>query len=528
VNTLDAGLLSGPPNNPAGSNGLASPPLGPPSLGPVAATEGLSPMQPAVGPGSFAASLAAASAPGSGAPGHFVPHREPRAAATGDTNTAAGTGDTNTAAGTGDTNTAAGTGDTTDAATGTGAAGRPGAHQRGERAARYLPPDAGETGAWFVPVARTSPPASRPVSGPTASSSARVARTGPLAPAVTDDPVDAAVGAGGDPHAPTTAHPSDPESATTRVELPARAAHAADGPRRAEAEIPPSGRGPVRPATSQVATDGSAPVDRHEGGSVSRSASEGAGSEPDAGAPSGAQRPDLASATTSPPITSRPRSAPLSSQVDTQPTHDPSAPPDRPSRGTTPPEAGMPAVALPGRGASDPTTSPALTASNPGTPDLPAGQGVTTGVLDRHLVTVLQPALRQSDGAWRVTVRLDPPELGTVDATVTVQDGTAAVVLSYQTETTRNALQSVLHTIQSSLGSRSTVSLADGRTGGEQAGTATGHHQPGSPSAGQNGRGSLARGSPARSSTANPGGGTTLPAGSAPRTSRYGQIDVLA
>jgi hypothetical protein len=153
---------------------------------------------------------------------------------------------------------------------------------------------------------------------------------------------------------------------------------------------------------------------------------------------------------------------------------------------------------------------------------------VPTGVLDRHLVAVLQPALRQTDGAWRVTVRLDPPELGTVDATVTVQDGTTTVVLAYQTETTRNALQSVLHTIQSSLGSRSTVALADGRTGGEQAGTAARHHQPGSPPAGQKGRGGANRGSTTRSGTADPGNDTVLPAGSAPRSSRYGQIDVLA
>jgi len=190
-------------------------------------------------------------------------------------------------------------------------------------------------------------------------------------------------------------------------------------------------------------------------------------------------------------------------------------------------------VAVPGHGSPGPTTSPAAATSDPGALDLPAGQGVPTDALDRHLVAILQPALRQTDGAWRVTVRLDPPELGAVDATVTVQDGTTAVVLTYQTESTRNALQSVLHTIQSGLGSRSTVALADGRTGGEQAGTAAGHRQPGSPTAGQHGRGSANRGSANRGSaasarTADPGSSTALPAGSGPRTSRYGQIDVLA
>ncbi len=465
MNTLASPLLSRPAaaDKPAGSNGHASPELRPPSLdrarasagpSPLLATGGPPPERPTDEPGSFAASLAAASAPGSGAPGRPVSHRDPGPTGSADA------------------------GATGAADTGTSSAGRPVAHQRAESAARHLPADAArtETGAWLAPTAGTLSPASPPLGS-------------------------------------TTPRPGDAGAADAPADLPAaRIPHTSGGPVLAQAEALAAGHGPAGPVTSQIATHRTAPVDRHQGDSVSQPASEGAGSEPDAPAPA----------------TGRSRGAPLPSQGDTQATRDPSIPPDRLSRGTTAPEAGALPLGLPGHGASGPTTSPAAAASDPATPDLPAGHGVPTGVLDRHLVAVLQPALRQTDGAWRVTVRLDPPELGTVDATVTVQDGTTTVVLAYQTETTRNALQSVLHTIQSSLGSRSTVALADGRTGGEQAGTAARHHQPGSPPAGQKGRGGANRGSTTRSGTADPGNDTVLPAGSAPRSSRYGQIDVLA
>jgi len=135
--------------------------------------------------------------------------------------------------------------------------------------------------------------------------------------------------------------------------------------------------------------------------------------------------------------------------------------------------------------------------------------------LAEPVLQVLQPALQRTDGSWQTTVHLDPPELGSVIATVTVHGAVVSVLLTYQSDATHRALQAVLHTVQSDLGDKATVTLADGRSGSSQQGSgqwAASHEQPVRPDDHLN-----------RQST----GASSLMANPAPPT-QHSQVDVLA
>jgi len=145
--------------------------------------------------------------------------------------------------------------------------------------------------------------------------------------------------------------------------------------------------------------------------------------------------------------------------------------------GAAPPGGSPVAAAVAGR-------APALRVDSMATVG-PEGS-VVPGEIDARVLRLVTPPTETEDGGWQTTVRLDPPDLGTVDATVTVRGGNVAVVLTYQTDATHGALQAALHTIQSNLGDRATVSLADGRLagGGGGGGGSSGERSAGNSAAG--------------------------------------------
>jgi len=141
---------------------------------------------------------------------------------------------------------------------------------------------------------------------------------------------------------------------------------------------------------------------------------------------------------------------------------------------------------------------------------------VAPGEIDARVLRLVAPPAETKDGGWQTTVRLDPPDLGTVDATVTVRGGNVAVVLTYQTDATHGALQAALHTIQSNLGDRATVSLADGRLAGGGGGSGGG--------SGERSAGSSAPGAASSPESDN----HVLLQQYSSVTPRHGQVDVLA
>lgn len=141
---------------------------------------------------------------------------------------------------------------------------------------------------------------------------------------------------------------------------------------------------------------------------------------------------------------------------------------------------------------------------------------VAPGEIDGRVLHLVAPPAETKDGGWQTTVRLDPPDLGTIDATVTVRGGNVAVVLTYQTDSTHSALQAALHTIQSNLGDRATVSLADGRLAGGGGG--------GGGSSSEKGAGNSATGGPFSPDPDNHVLLQQYPS----VTPRHGQVDVLA
>ena len=136
--------------------------------------------------------------------------------------------------------------------------------------------------------------------------------------------------------------------------------------------------------------------------------------------------------------------------------------------------------------------------------------------IDGHVLAILAPPSKGPDGVWTTTIRLDPPHLGTVEATVTVRGSEVAVVLSYQSDTTHRALQAALHTIESNIGARATVTLADARSG--SAGTSSRGQGD------QKGLSGTLVGRSSRESGTRSGPGQRFSSSS----TRHGQVDVLA
>ena len=141
---------------------------------------------------------------------------------------------------------------------------------------------------------------------------------------------------------------------------------------------------------------------------------------------------------------------------------------------------------------------------------------VTPEQIDGHALQIVERASQGPDGAWQTTIRLDPPDLGSIEATITVRAHDLAVVLSYQSDRTHNALQAALHTIRSNIGDRATVTLADGRLA--DSGTSRrgqdGHQGPAGATAARRTQESGQHDGPVQRVSSNP--------------RRHGQVDVLA
>lgn len=118
-------------------------------------------------------------------------------------------------------------------------------------------------------------------------------------------------------------------------------------------------------------------------------------------------------------------------------------------------------------GSAPPATSTAATltgpTASPSTTSPPTSTQVSEAVLGR-LATVPTPS-RGLDGTWTVTVRLDPPELGQVQATVSYGASGLDIVLVPSTTQGQQVLQQASHQIAANIGSNATVSVHPGTAG---------------------------------------------------------------
>ncbi|MHB1599762.1 MAG: flagellar hook-length control protein FliK [Acidimicrobiales bacterium] len=106
-----------------------------------------------------------------------------------------------------------------------------------------------------------------------------------------------------------------------------------------------------------------------------------------------------------------------------------------------------------------------------GAPDRPASGAQLPGVASQ-IVSVLAPLRATPAGTQSVTIALHPADLGTVQATLVLRDGTLTVRLVASTSAGTAALHAALPDLQSGLtanGERSSVLLGDpGSQGGSQ------------------------------------------------------------
>jgi hypothetical protein len=110
----------------------------------------------------------------------------------------------------------------------------------------------------------------------------------------------------------------------------------------------------------------------------------------------------------------------------------------------------------------------------------------------------LPAAVRDAEGNWSLSLQLDPPELGRVEATLTLAPSGLHLVLIASTAAGRSALQEASHQISFALGGEVTVSANSGGPGHYMAG----RHAPGRDAAGGTGFGSAGELEPGERSTA--------------------------
>jgi len=130
---------------------------------------------------------------------------------------------------------------------------------------------------------------------------------------------------------------------------------------------------------------------------------------------------------------------------------------------------------------TQPVQAPPALFGRPGAGD-PSAQ-VGRAVSD--YVQTLSPAVRAPGGAWRIVVRLDPPELGNVDATLNLGPDGLHVELVASTPDAAQSLQASAHQLSFSLGATVTVShsgaASPGGFGGSAPGSGGGAGNPGDP-----------------------------------------------
>lgn len=114
---------------------------------------------------------------------------------------------------------------------------------------------------------------------------------------------------------------------------------------------------------------------------------------------------------------------------------------------------------------SSPASAPASAPSPAGPPPLPTPPPTPA----QQVVTVLAPLRSSPDGTHELTIGLEPEDLGTVKATVTVSAGQVVVQLGADNDQARDALRQALPLLRNELGgdgSSATVLLSgDGRQG---------------------------------------------------------------
>jgi flagellar hook-length control protein FliK len=120
---------------------------------------------------------------------------------------------------------------------------------------------------------------------------------------------------------------------------------------------------------------------------------------------------------------------------------------------------------------------------------LHVGQQVSAAV-SQHLDQLPQPS-RGTDGTWTLSVQLDPPELGKVDAVLSLGASGLSVVLAPSTPAAQQAIQQASRQIAQNIGGNVTVFVqtgAGGTGGGQQGHPGAGGQQPATWLGGDKGR----------------------------------------
>lgn len=151
-------------------------------------------------------------------------------------------------------------------------------------------------------------------------------------------------------------------------------------------------------------------------------------------------------------------------------------------------EASPPPTAATGHGYPAPTSTALPQAVSAQTPQALGSHPGTGGAADQvgHAVAsyaqTLAPAIRAPGGAWRIVVRLDPPEMGSVDATLSLGPTGLHVELVASTPDATQALLSATHQLSNALGGKVTVAHpGPGSFGGTSAGDGGGAGDRGHP-----------------------------------------------
>jgi flagellar hook-length control protein FliK len=98
---------------------------------------------------------------------------------------------------------------------------------------------------------------------------------------------------------------------------------------------------------------------------------------------------------------------------------------------------------------------------------MPSAALQVSEVVVAHMASLAPPS-RFPDGNWTISVRLDPPELGQVQATLSLGQDGLSVVLVTSTQLAQQVLQQASHQIAASIGKSASVSVHAGaaHTGG--------------------------------------------------------------
>jgi len=144
-----------------------------------------------------------------------------------------------------------------------------------------------------------------------------------------------------------------------------------------------------------------------------------------------------------------------------------------------------PATAIPSAPAPGHPASPALVRNATASPP-PAEEGNPPEAVASQLASVLAPVARQADGSYKVSLRLQPDELGTVHVDLRLEAGTINVSLHAEGDAARDTLRQNLGQLREQLSGQGFATGQFDVSGGTGSGGSDQHNGPsGRPAADQ-------------------------------------------